>query len=109
MSDEPNSTLRQKTKHIGPFRAVAIVLLPAALIEPLKVVGICVAGKGHWLIGAGVVAIAFAAGFFVVERLFRILKPNMLRAPVLAKAWRRFVAVREATYRTWRQIIPSGG
>jgi hypothetical protein len=83
--------------------------LPAALIEPLKVVGIWVAGKGHWMTGACLVAIAFAAGFFVVERLFRILKPNMLRAPVLAKTWRRFVAIRGAAYQAWRQILPSGG
>lgn len=109
MSDEPDRSLRQKGRHVGPFRAVAIVILPAALIEPLKVVGIWVAGKGHWMIGACVVAIAFVAGFFVVERLFRILKPNMLRAPVRARAWRRFVAVRGATSRALRQVIPSSG
>jgi hypothetical protein len=83
--------------------------LPAAFVEPLKVVGVWVAGKGHWLTGAFFVAIAFTAGFLIVEKLFHVLKPNMLQAPLLARAWRRFVAVRSAAGRVLRHIMPSLG
>jgi hypothetical protein len=109
MSDEAHSSLRQRIKHIGPYWALALVLLPVMVVEPLKVVGVWVAGKGHWLTGTFVVTAAYAGSLLVVEKLFHKLKPHILRAPVLAKAWRRFVVVRIASCRVLRQIIPSSG
>jgi D-alanyl-lipoteichoic acid acyltransferase DltB (MBOAT superfamily) len=79
------------------------------VIEPLKVVGVWVGGQGHWLTGTFVVAGAYAASLLVVEKLFQMLKPNILRAPLLAEAWRRFLVVRSAGCRVLRQMIPSSG
>jgi hypothetical protein len=71
-----HSPLRQRIKHIGPYAAAALVLLPLMIIEPLKVVGVWVAGKGHWLTGTCVVAVAYAASILVAERLFMYLSPT---------------------------------
>ena len=105
MSDASDNSLRQRVKRIGPYTAVALVLLPVMVIEPLKVVGVWVAGKGHWLTGTFVVASAYAASLLLADKLFHVLKPNMLRAPLLAEAWRRLVVVCSATNRFLRHLI----
>jgi hypothetical protein len=38
--------------------------------------------------------VAYALSILVVERLFRILKPNLMKIRWFAKGWRWFVGVR---------------
>jgi hypothetical protein len=109
MSDAPGNQLKQRLKRIGAYTALALVLLPVMIVEPLKVVGVWVAGKGHWLTGTFVVAAAYAASLLVVDKLFHILKPNILRAPVLAKVWRGFLGVWSTGRQLLCKILPSSG
>jgi hypothetical protein len=102
-------SLKQRLKRIGAYAALALVLLPVMIVEPLKVVGVWVAGKGHWLTGTFVVAAAYAASLLVVDKLFHILKPNILRAPVLAKVWRGFLGVWSTGRQLLCKILPSSG
>ena len=90
---------------MGPYTSLAIVLVPLIIIEPLKFVGVIFAGQGHWLTGTVVIVAAYAGSLFVVERLFRLLKPNMLGAPPLAKCWTWFVSARDGAWRYLRQLM----
>jgi hypothetical protein len=54
------------------------MLLPLLLVEPLKLVALIIAGKGHWLTGTGVMIGAYAASLICVERLFLAVKPKLL-------------------------------
>lgn len=90
---------------IGPYTAAMLVLVPLMVVEPLKLVAVWIAGEGHWFTGAIVLVLAYAGSLLVVERLFRGLKPNILRAPLLARAWGSFVSLRQRSYRYLRQLL----
>jgi hypothetical protein len=97
-------TIRERLTSLGPYVSLVLVLIPLAIVEPLKLVAVVIAGEGHWLTGTAILVIAYAASLLLVERLFRLLKPNMLRAAPLRRAWARFVAVRRkgsALVRGW--------
>jgi hypothetical protein len=53
-----------------------------------------VAGEGHWITGTIMIVVAYAASLFLVERLFRIVKPKLLTLPWFARLWDWFVALR---------------
>jgi hypothetical protein len=100
-----NAKLRQRIDCIGPYTALVLVLVPLMIVEPLKLVAVWIAGEGHWLTGAIALVVAYAGSLLVVERLFRRLKPNILRAPPLARAWATFAALRRRGYRYLRQLM----
>ena len=61
-------------------------LVPLTLVEPLKMAALLVAGKGHWLSGTGMI-VDYAASLFIVERLFRVVKPKLLMLHWFATTW----------------------
>jgi ABC-type uncharacterized transport system permease subunit len=63
------------------------MLLPIALVEPLKVVAVCVAGDGHWLTGTGIMIVAYGMSFVIVERLFKLVQPKLMDLNWFARAW----------------------
>ncbi|MFZ0068321.1 MAG: hypothetical protein WAK90_19320, partial [Pseudolabrys sp.] len=62
----------------NPFIALALLAVPFAIVEPLKLIALFVFGKGHWITGAVVMLFAYAGSLLVVERLFKIVKPKLL-------------------------------
>jgi hypothetical protein len=48
------------------------------------------AGEGHWLTGTVVLIAAYASSLLIVERLFRLLKPNLLRLRWIERGWSRW-------------------
>jgi hypothetical protein len=73
---------------------LVLLALPASLVEPLKLAAVAIAGAGHWITGTVTIICAYAASLFLVERLFRIVKPKLLALPWFARLWNGFVAVR---------------
>ena len=71
-----------------------LLLIPASIVEPLKLIAVAVAGEGHWITGTVMVLAAYAASLLIVERLFRIVKPKLLTLPWFARLWNWFVSVR---------------
>ena len=65
------------------------------LVEPLKLVALLVAGKGHWLAGTGMMLGAYAASLLCVERLFRVVKPKLMIMNWFAKGWIWFARLRD--------------
>ena len=63
-----------------------MLLIPAGIVEPLKLVAVAVAGEGHWITGTVMIVIAYAASLLVVERVFGIVKPKLLTLPWFARA-----------------------
>jgi hypothetical protein len=39
--------LRRFIEGLGPYQSLVLLLVPASLVEPLKLVAIAVAGEGH--------------------------------------------------------------
>ena len=91
------SGIRRRVQKLGPYQSLILVLLPLLLVEPLKLIALVIAGKGHWLAGTGMIIGAYAASLLCVERLFRALKPKLLMMKWFAKGWNWFSILRDKT------------
>jgi hypothetical protein len=85
---------RRRFQKMSPYLSLVLLLVPLALVEPLKLVALIVAGEGHWLTGTGMILGAYAVSIVVVERLFRVVKPKLMTLSWFAKLWTRLVAFR---------------
>jgi hypothetical protein len=74
-----------------------LLLIPASIVEPLKLIAVAVAGEGHWITGTVMVVAAYAVSLLIVERIFRIVKPKLLTLPWFARLWNWFVSIRSKT------------
>ncbi len=60
----------------------------------MKVAAVAMAGEGHWFTGTAVIVAAYCASLLLVERLFKIAKPNLLKLHWFARLWSWLVVVR---------------
>ncbi len=95
------STLRRWIESLGPYQSVAILAVPACVAEPLKLTALAVAGDGHWYSGIAMVILAYGISLLVVERLFVIVKPKLLRLRWFARLWAFVIVCR---YRLMKQL-----
>ena len=86
---------RRRIQTLGPYQSLAVLLVPITLVEPLKLIALFVAGKGHWVSGTGMLIGAYAVSLLVVERLFRVVKPKLMTLGWCAKSWNWWVALRD--------------
>jgi hypothetical protein len=99
---------RRRIQELGPYQSLALLMVPLALVEPLKLLALFVAGNGHWLTGTGMMVAAYAASLLLVERLFRVVKPKLLMLDWFAKLWRWVLAFRNQVI-PWRGAPAEGG
>ena len=85
----PNSTsrVRRAIERLGPYQSLILLAVPTSLIEPLKFVAVAIAGDGHWITGTAMIIAAYAGSLFVVERLFRVVKPKLMTLSWFARLW----------------------
>src|SRR5512132_4000807 len=69
---------RRRLQKMSPYLSLVLLLVPLLLVEPLKLVAVFIAGKGHWLTGTGMLIGAYAVSLLFVERLFRMIKPKLM-------------------------------
>lgn len=62
----------------GPYQTLAFMLVPLAVLEPLKLLALYRIGLGHWLGGALMILFAYGFGIVVTERLFAISRDKLL-------------------------------
>jgi hypothetical protein len=95
------AAIRRRIEQLGPWPSLVLLAVPVCIVEPLKLVGLAVAGEGHWIGGAAVAIAAYAASLLLVERLFHIVKPKLLALPWFAKFWCFVTAMRDRVWRWW--------
>ncbi len=91
---EPPSRLRRWIEELGPYQSLVLLAIPVSLVEPLKLVAVAIAGAGHWITGTITIACAYAASLFLVERLFKTVKPKLLTLPWFARLWNWLLDIR---------------
>jgi hypothetical protein len=92
---------RRRLQKTSPYLSLGLLFIPMILVEPLKLVALVVAGKGHWLTGTGMLVAAYATSLLFVERLFRVLKPKLMMMGWFARLWTGFVALRTRLIGGW--------
>jgi hypothetical protein len=85
--------VRRRIQQLGPYQSLALLAVPTGLVEPLKVVALFVAGKGHWLSSTAMIIGAYAVSLLIVERLFRVVKPKLMMLGWFARLWIWLVAL----------------
>jgi len=88
------SRLRRYIEGLGPYQSLMLLAVPASLVEPLKLVALAIAGSGHWITGTVTILCAYAMSLFVVERLFKVVKPKLLTLTWFARLWGWLISVR---------------
>ena len=86
--------VRRRIEALGPYQSLFLLAVPTALVEPFKLVAVAVAGDGHWITGTCMIIAAYATSLLVVERLFVIVKPKLMRLSWFARAWHWLVGRR---------------
>ena len=84
--------IRERIESRGPYPSLFLLAIPTALVEPLKLVALAVAG--HWTSGSCMVVAAYATSFLVLERLFLVVKPKIMTLGWFAKIWHRLFSLR---------------
>jgi hypothetical protein len=90
---------RRQIERLPPYPALLILAGPLAVVEPLKVATVFIAGEGHWITGGLIMVFAYAVSLFVTHWLFKIVKPKLLTLLWFARGWARFVTIRNKTLR----------
>jgi hypothetical protein len=78
---------RRRTQQLGPYQSLALLMVPVGLAEPLKLVALFVVGTGHWFSGMTIIVGAYAVSIFIIERLFRVVKPKLMTMGWFARLW----------------------
>ena len=86
--------LRHQVERLRPCPALLLLTGPLAVVEPLKLATIFIAGEGHWVTSVLVMLFAYAVSLFITHCLFVVVKPKLLTLRWFAWAWGKFV--------TWR-------
>ena len=79
--------LRHSIEEFGPYQSLALLALPLCLVEPSKLVAVALIGDRHWLTGTAMITAAYAASLVLVERIFLVVKPRLLKLHWFAKGW----------------------
>jgi len=86
---------------LGPYPTLALFVVPLAVLEPAKPVGLYLMGTGHAMEGVAVIGVAELLKVTLVERLFRISKDKLLTIPAFAWCY-----VRVVRWLDWLTALP---
>ena len=101
------TSLRQAIDKLGPYQPLALLAGPVCLVEPLKLIAVAVAGEGHWIVGTAMIIAAYAASLVIVERLFAVVKPKLLKLHWFAKLWAWLIVIRYKLARPFQSTSAS--
>jgi hypothetical protein len=86
--------IRQRIEGLGSYQSLLLLAVPTSIVEPVKFVAVAIAGEGHWVTGTLVILTAYAASLLLVERLFAIVKPKLMKLGWFASLWTWIVNLR---------------
>lgn len=79
---------------LGPRWALALLLLPALVLLPIKIAALCLVALGRVAAGLAILLVAKVVSTAAVARLFVLTQPQLMRLPWFARARRRWSAWR---------------
>jgi hypothetical protein len=97
-------SLKTRIEGLGAYQSLFLLAVPTATVEPLKLVAVAVAGKGHWLAGTTMIVSCYLLSLVFVERLFAIVKPKLLTIPWFAKLWTAILSLRRWVLASFRRM-----
>jgi hypothetical protein len=99
----------ERVEGLGPYPSLALLVAPACLVEAAKLVALAIVGEGHWMTGTLGIAAAYGVSIFLIERLFTIVKPKLLRLRWFAKIWAKVIVLRYLLALPFSRQAPDAG
>ena len=81
---------------LPPWAAVAVFLLPTALLLPVKLLALWAVGRGHVVLGMLVIVLAKVVGTAVVARLFSLTQPALMQLHWFAWTYAHWMRLKHA-------------
>lgn len=89
-------TLEALVGRLPRYAILACLLVPFAVAEPLKILGLLWIGHGRVVVGVVTLALAYLASFLLVDRIYHAGRGKLLSIGWFAVMMERLVAIREA-------------
>jgi hypothetical protein len=95
---------------LPPWAALAIFALPALALLPIKLLALFLIGRGHPMLGLGVLLAAKFVGTALLARLFTLTQPTLMRLAWFArwyprwKDWKDRVIAQVRASAMWREV-----
>lgn len=106
----PLARLEEWICRLGPYAALVLLVLPAILLFPVKLLALWALANGHALLGLAVIVLAKVLGAAAVARLYLLTRPVLMTIVWFARllGWfldlkQRWIARLRAT-RAWQQV-----
>lgn len=106
----PLHALETRIQALPPYVALAVFILPAVLLFPVKVMALLAIANGHAVSGVSVIVVAKLGGAAAVARLYTLTRPTLLTLPWFARWHGKFIEVKDRwiarlrATRPWRRI-----
>ncbi len=91
----PLQVLDDAIRRLPPYWALALFVLPAILLFPIKILALMAIGAGHVVSGVGTLVLAKIGGAAAVARLYLLTRPALLRLPWFARWHDAFLALKD--------------
>jgi len=88
--------IENRVRSLPPYGALAVFLVPTAMLLPVKLLAVWFIGQGHLLCGTLVILGAKLIGTAVVARLFALTQPALMQLAWFAQLFARWHAWKEA-------------
>ena len=88
--------MEERVGAMSPWAAVAVFLVPTALLLPVKLLALWAVGRGQVLLGMLVIVLAKVVGTAVVARLFTLTQPALMQLRWFAWTYVRWMHIKHA-------------
>ena len=88
--------LEARIRTLPPYAALALFLLPSALLLPGKLLALWLIGQGQVIWGGTVIVAAKVAGTALVARLFTLTQPALMQLAWFASLYTRWTRWKDA-------------
>lgn len=88
--------LEARIRALPPYAALALFLLPTAMLLPVKLLALWLIGQGKVWAGTLVILGAKLVGTAIVARLFALTQPALMQLAWFARLFTRWVSWKEA-------------
>lgn len=93
-------------RRLPPYGALALFGLPAVALLPVKLLALWAIGRGHALLGLGVIVAAKLGGTALVAHLFTLTRPALMQLAWFARWHDRWVPWKAALLQKVRASAP---
>jgi hypothetical protein len=87
-------------RRLPPYAALALFVLPALALLPIKLLALWVIGLGRVFLGTTVILVTKLVGTAVLARLFLLTQPALMRLGWFARSYTQWTAWKDALL-TW--------